>query len=163
MRISYRRTSTINQTGERFKLDKTNYDVILFEWNLTTYSFIKEYNIVIGFIKFESFPSLIDGGCSSVGNSHRCIVLTFRVNLRKNYEKTKVNWQSFRYLLYLFYLRLKLINFCSSEQRFKNNGFRFLVTVKKRNWLNGSGDGFYIGTSFSTQIWNSDIWTIVTI
>jgi DNA invertase Pin-like site-specific DNA recombinase len=31
MRVSYRRTSTINQSGERFKLDKTNYDVILFD------------------------------------------------------------------------------------------------------------------------------------
>ena len=31
MRISYRRTSTINQTGERFKLDKSNYDLILFD------------------------------------------------------------------------------------------------------------------------------------
>ena len=31
MRISYRRTSTINQSGERFKLDKTNYDLILFD------------------------------------------------------------------------------------------------------------------------------------
>ena len=31
MRISYRRTSTINQSGERFKLDKSNYDLILFD------------------------------------------------------------------------------------------------------------------------------------
>jgi DNA invertase Pin-like site-specific DNA recombinase len=31
MRISYRRTSTINQTGERFKLDKSEYDLILFD------------------------------------------------------------------------------------------------------------------------------------
>ena len=31
MRVSYRRTSTINQTGERFKLDKTEYDLILFD------------------------------------------------------------------------------------------------------------------------------------
>jgi DNA invertase Pin-like site-specific DNA recombinase len=31
MRISYRRTSTINQTGERFKLDESNYDLILFD------------------------------------------------------------------------------------------------------------------------------------
>jgi len=31
MRISYRRTSTINQTGERFKLDKSYYDLILFD------------------------------------------------------------------------------------------------------------------------------------
>ena len=31
MRISYRRTSTINQSGERFKLDKSEYDLILFD------------------------------------------------------------------------------------------------------------------------------------
>lgn len=31
MRISYRRTSTINQKGERFKLDKSIYDLILFD------------------------------------------------------------------------------------------------------------------------------------
>jgi DNA invertase Pin-like site-specific DNA recombinase len=31
MIISYRRTSTINQSGERFKLDKSNYDLILFD------------------------------------------------------------------------------------------------------------------------------------
>jgi len=31
MRISYRRTSTISQTGERFKLDKSIYDLILFD------------------------------------------------------------------------------------------------------------------------------------
>jgi DNA invertase Pin-like site-specific DNA recombinase len=31
MRISYRRTSTINQSGERFKLDKSKYDLILFD------------------------------------------------------------------------------------------------------------------------------------
>ena len=31
MRISYRRSSTINQTGERFKLDKSYYDLILFD------------------------------------------------------------------------------------------------------------------------------------
>jgi DNA invertase Pin-like site-specific DNA recombinase len=31
MRISYRRTSTINQSGERYKLDKTEYDLILFD------------------------------------------------------------------------------------------------------------------------------------
>lgn len=31
MRVSYRRTSTINQTGERFKLDKSIYDLILFD------------------------------------------------------------------------------------------------------------------------------------
>lgn len=31
MKISYRRTSTINQSGERFNLDKTNYDLILFD------------------------------------------------------------------------------------------------------------------------------------
>jgi DNA invertase Pin-like site-specific DNA recombinase len=31
MRISYRRTSTISQSGERFKLDKSNYDLILFD------------------------------------------------------------------------------------------------------------------------------------
>lgn len=31
MRISYRRTSTINQSGERFKLDKSDYDLILFD------------------------------------------------------------------------------------------------------------------------------------
>ena len=31
MRISYQRTSTINQSGERFKLDKSKYDLILFD------------------------------------------------------------------------------------------------------------------------------------
>tara|TARA_R110001583_G_C5653563_1_gene408957 strand:+ start:1869 stop:2489 length:621 start_codon:yes stop_codon:yes gene_type:complete len=31
MRISYRRTSTINQSGERFKLDESKYDLILFD------------------------------------------------------------------------------------------------------------------------------------
>jgi len=31
MRISYRRTSTISQSGERFKLDKSDYDLILFD------------------------------------------------------------------------------------------------------------------------------------
>jgi DNA invertase Pin-like site-specific DNA recombinase len=31
MRIKYNRTSTINQDGERFKLDKTNYDLTLFD------------------------------------------------------------------------------------------------------------------------------------
>ena len=31
MRITYNRTSTINQDGERFKLDKTNYDLTLFD------------------------------------------------------------------------------------------------------------------------------------
>ncbi len=31
MRIKYNRTSTINQSGERFKLDKSNYDLILFD------------------------------------------------------------------------------------------------------------------------------------
>ncbi|WP_405411682.1 recombinase family protein [Maribacter sp. Asnod1-A12] len=31
MRIKYNRTSTINQDGERFKLDKDNYDLILFD------------------------------------------------------------------------------------------------------------------------------------
>ena len=31
MRISYRRTSTISQSGERFKLDKSKYDLILFD------------------------------------------------------------------------------------------------------------------------------------
>lgn len=31
IRISYRRTSTINQIGERFKLDESNYDLILFD------------------------------------------------------------------------------------------------------------------------------------
>ncbi len=31
MRIKYNRTSTINQEGERFKLDKDNYDLVLFD------------------------------------------------------------------------------------------------------------------------------------
>lgn len=31
MRIKYNRTSTINQDGERFKLDKDNYDLVLFD------------------------------------------------------------------------------------------------------------------------------------
>jgi len=31
MRVKYNRTSTINQHGERFKLDKSNYDLILFD------------------------------------------------------------------------------------------------------------------------------------
>jgi len=31
MRVKYNRTSTINQHGERFKLDKSNYDRILFD------------------------------------------------------------------------------------------------------------------------------------
>ncbi len=31
MRVKYNRTSTINQHGERFKLDKSNYDIILFD------------------------------------------------------------------------------------------------------------------------------------
>lgn len=31
MRIKYNRTSTINQSGERFKLDKSNYDLVLFD------------------------------------------------------------------------------------------------------------------------------------
>ena len=31
MRINYRRTSTINQHGERFKLDTDNYDLVLFD------------------------------------------------------------------------------------------------------------------------------------
>ena len=31
MRIKYNRTSSINQDGERFKLDKDNYDLVLFD------------------------------------------------------------------------------------------------------------------------------------
>jgi len=31
MRIKYNRTSTLNQAGERFKLDKSNYDITLFD------------------------------------------------------------------------------------------------------------------------------------
>jgi DNA invertase Pin-like site-specific DNA recombinase len=31
MRVKYNRTSTINQDGERFKLDKDNYDLVLFD------------------------------------------------------------------------------------------------------------------------------------
>lgn len=31
MRIKYNRTSTVNQDGERFKLDKDNYDLVLFD------------------------------------------------------------------------------------------------------------------------------------
>jgi len=31
MRVKYNRTSTINQGGERFKLDKDNYDLVLFD------------------------------------------------------------------------------------------------------------------------------------
>ncbi len=31
MRIKYNRTSTLNQAGERFKLDKSNYDLTLFD------------------------------------------------------------------------------------------------------------------------------------
>ena len=31
MRVKYNRTSTINHHGERFKLDKSNYDIILFD------------------------------------------------------------------------------------------------------------------------------------
>jgi DNA invertase Pin-like site-specific DNA recombinase len=31
MRVKYNRTSTINQEGERFKLDKDNYDLVLFD------------------------------------------------------------------------------------------------------------------------------------
>ena len=31
MKIKYNRTSTINQDGERFKLDKDNYDLVLFD------------------------------------------------------------------------------------------------------------------------------------
>ena len=31
MKIKYNRTSTINQDGERFKMDKDNYDLTLFD------------------------------------------------------------------------------------------------------------------------------------
>lgn len=31
MRIKYNRTSTLQQEGERFKLDKDNYDLTLFD------------------------------------------------------------------------------------------------------------------------------------
>jgi hypothetical protein len=30
MRVKYNRTSTINQEGERFKLDEDNHDLVLF-------------------------------------------------------------------------------------------------------------------------------------
>lgn len=42
MRISYRRTSTLNQTGERFKLDKSKYDLILFDKGVSGKIFFKD-------------------------------------------------------------------------------------------------------------------------
>ena len=82
MRVSYRRTSTINQTGERFKLDKSEYDLILFDKGVSgkiPFSEREKGKELIELVKQGKVSEIICEDLSRMGRSTTDVLLTLRL------------------------------------------------------------------------------------